>query len=287
MAATDRPIWFVGDRADPAAAAIARRLPVDRTRLVTARGALPRFRLGDSVARPGVVVVHRATLGQTDLDRLARLRGWLGEAGRVVLCVGPHARAVEVERWLGVVDAVVPDALAAATIARHVGPSGRGASVMASAPTTGPGEGHPGVVVVSTNHELRATLTALLRAHRFAVAERSELEEMPGSTPPADPAVTVWDVPALEVDWPDRLRAATAIRRAGPVVALIGFLDARAARTAREAGAALALDLPVDVADLVEAVRHAPRGRRDQAHAVPPPPRPTRRTPTARRRGAD
>ena len=255
MNTTDRTIWFVGDRADPAARAIVAALPRAGVRVIDAPGGLPKPWPGVGPNPPRVVVVHRAILGSSDAERLAKLRGRLGDPTRVILCVGPQARHAEVERWSRWADVILPEALAATTIGRHVASVDRPVNMLAQ----------QAAVVVSTNSELRATLASMLRSRGCAVDEQAEPEE----ATPAPESPTFWDVPVLEPGWPDRL-AARAQR--GPVVALIGFLDATQNRRARGAGAAVCLDLPVDLDDLVAALDQARGLRRDPAHLAPPAP---------------
>jgi hypothetical protein len=84
---------------------------------------------------PRALVLHRANLTATDVGRLARLRGHGESPTRVILCVGPHVRHDDLVRSSRVFDAVLPEATAAETIARHLqggprtigpGPSGAG-----------------------------------------------------------------------------------------------------------------------------------------------------------------
>ncbi len=71
----------------------------------------------------------------------------------------------------------------------------------------------------------------------------------------------VWDVPVLDPDWPDRLRAASTRRRG--VVALLGLADRDSVSMAREHGATVCLDLPSDPEDLIHVLDRltSPSGR--------------------------
>ncbi len=252
MSGSDRPIWFAGDLADPLAGAIAAALG-PATRLIPCPGGLPEPWPPISPRSPRAVVVHRAILGATDAGRLAALRGRLDAGRALILCVGPHVRYADIERWARGVDLVLPEALAAETIGRHVG---------VVEPAAAPPDGR-GVAVVSTGPELRATWGAILRAGGYDVVAADRPEAAPAGL------VAVWDVPVLEPTWPDRLRELAA---RGPVVAAIGFLDRTTRQVARAAGASACLDMPADLADLVLAVDRLAGRRRDPAHpAVPGP----------------
>ncbi len=259
MSGSDRPIWFAGDLGDPEAWAIASALPSTSTRLIDCPGDLPLRWPAVGDASPRVVVVHRGVLGATDGERLARLRGRLGGSRRIILGVGPEARYADIDRWSRWVDVVLPEAVAAGTIVRHVqiaepiliGPLPQGSSQFRRA-----------VAVASTNSELRATLAAILRASGYEVVERVRPEDSGG-------VATVWDVPVLEPGWRDRLATVAATH---PVLALIGFLDRSTANLARAAGASACLDLPCDLADLVLAVDRIVGIRRDLGHPCPPSP---------------
>src|SRR3954468_9406375 len=111
------PCWFVGDLADPWVAAIAAALPSGTLRIPCA-GELPRAWPAGGL--PGTVVLHRPLLSPADAERLRRLRARAETPPRVVLCVGPHARYHQLERWSCLVDVVLPEATAPETIARHV-----------------------------------------------------------------------------------------------------------------------------------------------------------------------
>ena len=248
MSGAGRPIWCAADPGDPLAGAILAALPASRTRAIACPGDLPAIWPKVGREAPRVVVVHRAHLGGTDRGRLARLRQKLGPDRRVILCVGPHARYADVERWLLLVDLVLPEAAAAETIAWHVG-------LAAPSPRTRAAAGR-GVAVVSTGPALRGTWGAILRAVGHDPSEHDRLEAVPPG------CAVVWDVPVLEPDWPARLAARAAL---GPVVAAIGFLDRATRDQARRAGAVACLDLPGDLADLVLAVDRATGNRRDPA----------------------
>src|SRR4051794_28498005 len=117
MGTSGQSVWFVGDLDDPWVASIADALP-GGSRRIACPGDLPDpwpLLVDD---RPRAVVLHRAILTSYDLDRLAALRSRLAPTTRVILCVGPHVRHVDLERWvvLGLVDSVIHEAIARDTI---------------------------------------------------------------------------------------------------------------------------------------------------------------------------
>ena len=255
MSGPERPIWFAGDLSDPMASAIVATLTAARPRVIPCPEDLPGRWPASSSRAPRVVIVHRAILGATDEGRLAQLRQRLGPERSIILCVGPHARYADIERWGRLVDVVLPEALAAETIARHVG-------IDESAGRAAVAAGRR-VAVVSTSPELRATWGAILRASGYDALELVQAEAVPPGL------AAVWDVPILEPTWATRLGARA---NAGPTIAAIGFLDRATRAQARQAGAVACLDLPAELADLVRAVDRATGSRRDPAHAAIPRP---------------
>ena len=253
MSESDRPVWFAGDLADPLAGAIVQALAPLRPRLIPCPGDLPSEWPSLEAAAPRIVVVHRSTLGATDAGRLAKLRGRLEAGCLVILGVGPQVRSADIERWGALVDLVLPEALAAETIGRHLG-------IVEATAIQAHGRG---VAVASTSPELRATWGAILRASGYDVVEFVQLE----GAPPGQP--TVWDVPVLEPGWAGRLQARS---RSGPIVAAIGFLDRTTREQARRAGAASCLDMPADLLDLVHAIDRITGLRRDPGHPGVPAP---------------
>jgi hypothetical protein len=253
MDGLDRSTWFAGDLADPWVAAIAEALPRD-AHWLDCPGDLPE---AWPVERPtpAVLVLHRSNLTTTDAHRVARLKGRADPTPRVVLCLGPHARYADLERWSRLVDVVIPEATAREVVARHALGIERQAR---------PANIHrPRVAIVSANHELRSTLADAARAGGFAVEALAD--------PALSPAqlTAIWDVPILEPDWPDRLAG---LARNGPVVALLGFADRASVALARRHGASACLDLPCDVGDLLAVLDRVAAMRQDRPHGVPPAP---------------
>jgi hypothetical protein len=254
MRPSERPVWFVGDLDDPWVAEIAGATPGVVAR-VDATGdwlaALP----GDPRS-PASLVLHRAILTADDVARLAHLRADRAPSPRVVLCVGPHVRHADLERCAALVDAVVPEATARDTIARHV----------AADEATRPSGPRPRVAVVVSDFALRQALADCCEAIGYPVATASGWSD----APPAGPAV--WDVPVLEPGWS---RALARRSRTGPVVALIGFADRASVAEARAHGAWACLGSPCDLADLAFVLDRLAVAtvRAEAAHDVPPGPR--------------
>ena len=251
MEGPERSIWFAGDLVDPWVAAIAGALPRETFR-IDCPADLPETWPIDRPT-PGVLVLHRATLTSGDAQRIMRLKARADLAPRLVLCVGPHARYADVERWSRLVDVILPEATARESVARH-----------ALGLERKPPPGLPRVAVVSTNFELRTTLAEAARFGGYAPEPIIE----PVDAPPG--VVAVWDVPVLEPDWPGRLAS---LGKTSPVVALLGFADRPSVSLARQNGASACLDLPCEVADLLAVLDRLATARLpDPAHDVPPAP---------------
>jgi hypothetical protein len=252
MNAPDGPVWFVGDLDDPWVGAIADAVPGGVLRHSCA-GELPEC-LFRNLPPPRALVLHRAALSSRDAGWLARLRGGPTVAPRVILCVGPHARHADLERWSSLLDVVVPEATARETIARHVAEGGE---------RTRPSVPRPRISVVSGHYELRQALADVVAAAGYSVVAVSRWSE----ATPVGPAV--WDVPVLETDW---TRGMARRARLGSVVALLGFADRALVRQARAHGASACLELPCDPADLIWALDRLAVRRVEPAHDMPPPP---------------
>lgn len=269
MAATTPTIGFAGDLSDPWVAAIARAL--SQFKVVSCRepdGGLP-ARAFDPDSGVGILVMHRSRLSTADVSRLEALRRDRGPDAwpRIVLCVSPYIRYAEIERCAPLVETVIPEATAADVLPSQIermlerSPGGADRSR----------RGSTAVEVVSTDYELRRVLREAVAHAGFQATDADD--PTPG---PDGRALTVWDVPTLEPRWEERLE-----RRclAGPVLALLGFADRAAVSQARQAGAAVCLDLPCALDDLIDALdrmsakphAHA-RPRAEPAHATPPGP---------------
>jgi CheY-like chemotaxis protein len=257
--AADPSVWFVGDLDDPWVASIAEALPAGSRRIACNHDLPDDWPAASSrvLGAPRVIVLHRALLGPCDADRLARLRTVVMPSPRVILCVGPHARHFELERWMarGLIDAVIPEAIARETLARHLESAGS-----ASRRPIGP---RPRVAVVSGNWELRRTLTDTLESLGYPASSARDWSE----AEPTGPAL--WDVPLLEPDW---TRALARRSERGPVVVLLGFADRALVGQARARGAAACLELPYDRLDLGHVLDRVTAARVEPAHAFPPSP---------------
>jgi hypothetical protein len=253
-------VWFLGDLEDPWVAAVADALPAS-TRRIACPGDLPGD-FADKAPPPRVVVVHRAILTAFDAERVARLRTGLNPAPRVVLCIGPHVRHADLERWSarGLMEAVVSEATARDTVARHLAADdGNGAARRADGMGAVP---RPPVAVVSTNTAMQRTLAEACQALGYPV------EPVPDWSAAPPTGLAVWDVPVLEPEWS---RALTRRCRLGPVVALLGFADRAVVTQARESGASACLELPVELRDLGHVLDRITTVRGESGHAVPPP----------------
>jgi hypothetical protein len=253
MEGLDRATWFAGDLDDPWVVSIAEALPRDAFWIACPED-LPEFWPIDRPT-PFTLVVHRSNLTATDAQRVARLKARADRTPRVVLCLGPHARYVEVERWSRLVDVMIPEAIAHETVLRH--------ALAIERPPKPSGGPRARVALVSTNYELRTTLAEAARAGGFAVETAPEPADAPAGL------ASVWDVPVLEPAWPTRLAS---LAKSGPVVALLGFADRSSVTLARKHGASACLDLPCDVGDFLAALDRVTTIRQDRPHDVPPVP---------------
>lgn len=242
---------FVGDLDDPWVRAIADALPENTARFACS-GDLPAT-FPEDAAAVGTLVLHRAHLSLGDCERVRRLRTRRGTSVRIVLCVGPHARYRELERWNPLVDAILHEATARETVTRHVSPLSN------TAHAAGP---RPPVTVVSSLYEMRATLADACEAAGYPVTAVAGWQE------PAGGGLAVWDVPVLDDDWPVALAQQARHRR---VVALLGIADRVTVSLARAQGAAACLDLPCDPHDLAFVLDRVSRSL-EPGHEVPPPP---------------
>jgi hypothetical protein len=247
--------WFVGDLGDPWVAAIADSLPGD-VRRVHCAGPLHERVLGGRAA-PARLALHRGLLTPRDADCLARYRAGGSPPPRVVLCLGPHVRHAELERWAaqGLFDDVVPEATAGDTLARRL--------TAAEGGVTRPLGTRPRLAVVSANHEMRETLVEACELAGFPATPARDWSEAPAHR------LALWDVPVLERGWADEMARRSQL---GPVVALIGFPDRALVAEARERGASACLELPCDLADLVAVLDRLTPLRAEPPHAFPPAP---------------
>jgi hypothetical protein len=287
MDGSDSVLWFLGDLNDPWVEAIAASVPacwkVEQTHCAES---LPE-RIVSVEHPPAVIVLHRNRLTTRDAERI---QGWRDAAvvsdsplspadvigPRIVLCASPYLRYEEIERSSSLMDDVIAEATAVDVLplrlARLLNPQrARKASADPS----------PRIDVVSGDEELREMLVDLcMRAgysarainDRFAV--RSTRPDVPsGNSSTTERVLTIWDLPVLEPDWPERLEMYQ--RMSEPVITLSGFVDRQIVTTAKSRGAMACLDLPCDNSDLLDLIERCahvshPGVRFDHAHHVPP-----------------
>lgn len=250
MGGPERPAWFVGDLGDPWVVAIADRLP-PAVRRRPCPEELPEAWVSEDPP-PGLVVIHRPLLTGLDVQRIARLRARGEPAPRMVLCLGPHARHDDLVRSARLFDAVLPEATAAETIRRHIGPA-REKSVH-----------RPTIGIISGLHEVRCVLVDACRDIGYRAEAATDGDDL---TPRG---IVVWDVPMLDPRWPERMARRS---RSANVVALLGFADREAVATARQAGASACLEWPCDLDDLAFVLdRMSSLPRIEPGHSSPPPP---------------
>jgi hypothetical protein len=283
MDASDDPLWFLGDLADPWVVSIAGVLGRCAALVqVHAPGDLPE-RPFERSQPPRMMVIHRHRFTAVDAQRLKVYRDALPPAAApaIVLCVSPFVRYEELERWSALADLVVSDATAADILPRHV------ARLVDLRPgrANRPEKAGFRVEVAGNNYDLCQALVEACVAAGYPTCRAGELKagkapiKPPRSGAPADRVLTIMDVPLLEPDWSERLERVA--RENGPVIALMGFPDREAVTLAKARGAIACLELPYNVDDLVDLIDRAPRSltgrvpvpaRAEPAHRLPPPP---------------
>jgi hypothetical protein len=290
MDASPCVVGFIGDMDDSWIAAVADAISAARqVHRVSGTGPLPRWPF-EPPHLPRAVIIHRLSLSGADAERLREWRASAGEpACDLILCVSPYVRYEELERWAGLVDLVVSEAIAGdvlpGRLARRLDGRGR----------RPPSTGSPAfrIEVAGGNGELcRALVDACAQAGYTARAIDDQeiggkLHPQPKDrrAPAGERVLTIWEVPVLEDGWPQRLEWRA--HGYGPVIAVAGFADRAVVGRAREAGAVACLELPYDVDDLIDAVdRVADRtsadswpipARVEAPHVLPPPRRNPRR----------
>ena len=286
------PIGFIGDLDDPWVAAVAATLAETRPdHRVKTPGPLPEHPFGED-ASPRAIVVHRNQLVATDAERLSAWRR-ADPPPTVILLISPYVRYEELERWSGLVEMVVSEAVAAevlpgrlarrldGTARREPPPGGRNCRIEV---TRGDGELSSALVDACA----RAGYAAAAVDERAIGGELNGRDSDPRPSP-GERVLTIWEVPVLEPGWAEDL--AIRSRRTGPVIALGGFADRSVVARARESGAAACLELPCDLDDLIDVVdRVAGRtpadawpvpARAEPPHRLPPLRRNPRRQPTS------
>jgi len=280
MDGSERPILFLGDLDDPWVVSIlGATADSSLVRVIPCRGDLPE-RPFEPGSPPRIVVLHRSRLSAVDTSRLER---WRLDARpnsllHIILCFSPYVRYAELERCLRATDLVLPEATAVETLPRHV------MRMMGEIPES---LGHawpevPPIEVVSNDYELQVILAEICSAAGFEVTTHRDLRDdrTRPTAPRSGPVMTLWDVPVLEPDWPQRLENRC---KSGPVVVLLGFADRAIVVQAQCRGAAACLDVPFDLHDLIDVLNRLGRsmcserspgspGRSEPGHPVPPAP---------------
>lgn len=280
MDGTEAAVWFLGDLKDPWVRTILESIrSVAPTRAIRCEDVVPE-RPFDPASPPHVIVLHRQRLGPADAAQIdhwkpVELPGATESVGppgpRIILCHGPYVRYAELERCDRSIDLLVPEATASETLPRQLlhmlGTTG------AERPTTE--DCSPHVEVASSDYALRAVLCDACTAAGYRATD-CHGPRREGREPNGPSVLTIWDVPVLEPDWPERLRE---MRHRGPVIALLGFPDRSTVKLARDHGAEACLEVPFHLDDLVYALDRLTQSlrpvdglRREEAHAVPPAP---------------
>ncbi len=289
MAATSDTIGFIGDLEDPWVAGIADALPADLdVERLNCTGDVPEAPFGPRLSHR-LIVVHRHRLSALDRTRIKRWREQSETETQikpaVVLCVSPYVRYEEIERVLGLVDQVVPEGTAADILPGRIIRFVKGPATRCP-----PGDGaHFAVDVSGRNEDLCRTLVEVCVRAGYRAAAIDDLlagdfvRAPSGASSRAERSLTIWEVPVLEPAWPEVLE-----RRAlatGPVIGLMGIADRDMVSRAKAHGAAICLDLPFEIDDLIDSVARAAGSRAPEqwplpARVEPPhqlPPRPRRR----------
>ncbi len=242
MGVADGPdALFVGDLDDPWVVEISDSLPESTVRLSVV-GDLPEvWPAGAASAR--TLILHRPIFSIADVRRL-RADKRAGLFPRLVLCVGPHVRYAQLEPWSELADAILPEATASETLARHLR-----TGLKRIGPVVQNRQAE--IIVVGTNFELAEMLRSSSQEMGYATRYVPDWDDCPSGQ------ITLWDVPVLEPDWPDILTVQSAER---PIVALIGLAERAEVTLARSSGAAACLNLPCDPDDLGHVLDRLSRG---------------------------
>jgi len=287
MAATSHTIGFIGDLEDPWVAAIADALPASLgVERLNCTGDVPEEPFGQGQL-PRLIVLHRHRLSALDRARVKRWREQTETEIKpaVVLCVSPYVRYEEIERVLGLVDQVVPEGTAADILPGRIVRYLKG---LAARIPRANGEAFA-IEVSGRNEDLCRTLVEICTRAGYRALAIDDLlagdfvRARPAPSPTAERTLTIWEVPVLEPGWSEVLE-----RRAiatGPVIGLMGFADRAMVSRAKTQGAAVCLELPFEIEDLIDSVERAAGSRAPEqwplpARAEPPhqlPPRPRRR----------
>jgi hypothetical protein len=278
-------LWFVGDLSDPWVVSIADVL-ARCTRIVQVHcpGELPECPY-DLDKSPRLVIVHRQRLTAADAQRLRVYRDPKAPtaAPAIILCVSPYVRYDELERWSGLANHVLFEATAGDVLPRFVA---RVVDGREDRNTRRDSTSFRIEVAGSNRYLCESLVEACVTAGYLAIAAddldvAGGVGAPPATSPVAERALTIWDVPVLEPDWAERLERRT--RSTGPVIALFGFADREVVAMAKARGAVACLELPYDVDDLIDVVDRAGQSipidkwpvhvRVEPPHRLPPRPR--------------
>ena len=222
------PIGFIGDLDDRWVVGIVDALATGRrVHRANCVGALPDHPFGQGPV-PRAVVIHRNTLAPPDAERFQRWRVQANDAAwALILCISPYVRYEELERWSGVADLVVSEAVAGEVL------PGRLARRLDGYDRRRPPSGRPGyrIEVAGGEGELsRALADAGVRAGYAArtiddqeIGGGPSLHDRDPRRSTGERVLTIWEVPVLESGWTRRLEWRT--HQTGPVIALAGFAD--------------------------------------------------------------
>ncbi len=209
MDASPSPIWFMGDLGDPWVTAIADVvMEAGETQRLDCPGPLPE-RPFDRGYAPRALVIHRHRLAGTDADRV---KGWRealsgGPVPVVILCVSPYVRYEDLERWAGLVDLVVSEAVAVEVLPGQLGrlfEGGERRSPRSIAPAFR-------IELAGGDNEMCRALADAFGAagYRADVIDDQEigglLQSRNRSEVVTERVLTIWEIPVLEPGWADRL----------------------------------------------------------------------------------
>jgi hypothetical protein len=285
MDAPEPSIWFVADFDDPWVLKILGSLAgFPAFRQIQCSDTLPQALL-DTHQSPDILILHRSRLTTADA---VRLRKWKLDARsnsspRIILSVGSYVRYAELESWMGLVELVIPEVAAVATLPLHL--RRLGANSIDELPAID--RASYCVDVVSSDHQLSAVLNETCESAGFR--SWSNERQLCGKSPGVDgaaalsvPDLMVWDVPVLQPNWSVQLAEYS---RICPVVALLGFADRTVVSEAWVSRASACLEVPYDRDDLIDVLdrvaisvvsrsmaRSAGQPRVESAHRVPPSP---------------
>ncbi len=280
MDLTDGLIRFLGDLSDPWVAAIADALPaLSSVRRIDCPGDVP-DRPFEPSHPPRLVIVHRQHWTASDARRFKSWREPMAASPALFLCFSPYFRHEELERLSALFDQTISEAVAGdvlpGRVARLIGGNSR--------PFAGKAVASFRIEVACGTDELGEALAQRFEDAGFRArtvddsAIGTEATPRVSSISSTERVLTIWEVPVLTENWPQRLQ--TRALALGPVIALAGFADRAIVTTARSQGACACLDFPFDSDDLLDVVDRVSRSfaatqwplppRAESRHVLPP-----------------